>query len=311
MLPTEKGLIDAIEKISSSVVSISIVRLFRQRFFEVIPVQGMGSGVIIDKNGYILTNYHIIEGAEHVEVTLSDGKKLKGQIVGADNSSDIAVIKVDKDGLISAKLSDSGILKVGQMVVAIGNPFGFLLNGPTVTTGVVSALNRHLHLDGRMYEDMIQTDAAINPGNSGGPLINSSGEVIGINTAIIPFAQGIGFAISINKAKDIAEQLIEHGRVYKPWIGISGVTATESIARYFDLPAQKGVVVVDVIDSGPAEEAGIRSGDIITGIGNKELKSMEDLLRELEKHKVGDSIEIDIIRKNQRAKINLKLEEAP
>lgn len=311
MLPAEKGLIDAIEKISPSVVSISIVRLLRQRFFEVIPVQGMGSGVIIDTNGYILTNYHIIEGAEDVQVALSDGRKLKGHIVGADNSSDIAVVKVDADGLTAAKLSDSGTLKVGQMAVAIGNPFGFLLNGPTVTTGVVSALNRHLHLDGRIYEDMIQTDAAINPGNSGGPLIDSSGHVIGINTAIIPFAQGIGFAISVNKAKDIAQQLIEHGHVHKPWLGISGLTTTDSIARYFDLPAQKGIVVVDVIDSGPAEEAGIKPGDIIVGISNNGLKSMEDLLRELGKHKVGDSIELDIIRKNQHGKINLTLEEAP
>lgn len=311
MLPAEKEMIKAIEKVSPSVVSISIVRLVRQSFFNVVPQQGMGSGVIIDTKGHILTNYHIVEAAEKVEVALADGRKFDGKVVGTDNNSDIAVVKINADKLVAAELSDSEKLKVGQYVATIGNPFGFLLNGPTVTTGVVSALNRHLHLDERIYEDLIQTDAAINPGNSGGALIDSTGRVIGINTAIIPFAQGIGFAIAINTAKAVCNELIEHGRVIRPWIGISGVTVNPRVANYFDLPVGSGVAIVDVIGGGPAEDAGIAPGDVIVAFDKRELKSMDDMLHSLGKHKVGESVELQVVRGNKQAKVAVKLAKAP
>lgn len=227
MLPQSEALVKAVEKISPCVVNISATRLARDYFLHVIPIRGMGSGIIMDSDGYILTNHHIIEGARGVSVTFADGRKLAGRVVGADRSTDIAVVKVEAEDLKVAEFGDSDSLKVGQIVMAVGNPFGFLLGGPTVTVGVISALNRHIHHDGRVYESLIQTDAAINPGNSGGPLIDDEGRVIGVNTAVIPFARGIGFAIPINTAKRTARELVLYGRVVRPWLGIIGVTVTE------------------------------------------------------------------------------------
>ncbi len=312
MLPlNEEGLTKAIEKVNPSVVSINTLRLVRESFFDVVPMRGLGSGVIIDSRGYILTNYHIVAGTERVEVTLADGRKLPGRVIGADSGGDIVVVKVDAENLSAAELGDSDKLQVGQFVAAIGSPFGFLLQGPTVTFGVVSAVKRHLHVEGRIYEDLVQTDAAINPGNSGGPLINSKGQVIGLNMAIIPFAQGIGFAIPINTARAVAEELISYGRVFRPWLGISGLTVTESIARYYDLPEDRGTVIVNIMEGSPAYEAGLRPGDVIIGLNGRELKSMDDLVRELRKRKVGEYVELQVVRGKRTGTVSVRLEEAP
>src|SRR5208282_4799107 len=206
----ENDVIAAVQKISPAVVSVATLRILRENMFGAIPVRGMGSGIIFDSNGGILTNHHIVEDAEKVEVLTPDGKKFHGEVLGSDAMSDVAVVRVDGENLPAVKLGDSDKLKVGQISIAIGNPYGFMLPGPAATVGVISALKRHIHVEGHMYEDLIQTDASINPGNSGGPLVDSSGMVVGVNTANIPFAQGIGFAIPINAAKRIAKEIIEH-----------------------------------------------------------------------------------------------------
>ena len=183
-----------------------------------------------------MTNHHIVEDATRVEVVTTEGKKFKGEVLGSDAMSDVAVVRVDGGELPKVKLGDSDNLVVGQIAIAIGNPYGFLLPGPTATVGVVSALRRHIHIEDHMYEDLIQTDAAINPGNSGGPLVDSTGSVIGVNTANIPFAQGIGFAIPINTARRIAKEILQNGRVIRPYLGISGISLNRDIAESYDIP---------------------------------------------------------------------------
>ena len=216
MIPVDENvLVNAVEKVSKSVVNIASVRMLHDQLFRVFPVQGVGSGVIIDEKGYILTNNHVIDDAERLKVTLSDGQVLKGRIVGMDEATDLAVIKVESDApLPAAQLGDSASLKAGQIVLAIGNPFG-LTGGPAVTAGIISSLNRSIQARTGVLE-LIQTDAAINPGNSGGPLVNTKGEVVAINTANMPYAQGIGFAVPINTAKEILKELVEKGRVSRP-----------------------------------------------------------------------------------------------
>ena len=262
----EDMIVKAVEKIGPSVVTIATVQIVRNMFLQPVPVKGIGSGFVIRSDGYILTVNHVIRRARKMEVVLSSGEALSGRIVGADPATDIAVVKVEAENLPVAKLSDSSKLKVGQIVVALGNPFG-LTGGPTVTMGVISALNRSIRSKALVLEDLIQTDAAINPGNSGGPLVNIYGEVIGVNTAIIPYAQGIGFAIPINLARKVSEELITYGRVIRPWISVVGVTINEKIAAYYNLPVDKEALIIEVAPRSPAYKAGIRLGDIITGIG--------------------------------------------
>jgi S1-C subfamily serine protease len=269
----------------------------------------MGSGIIVSADGYILTNYHIVDDAERIQVTLNDGRKFTGRVVGSDATTDIAVVKVDADNLPAAPLGDSDQIKVGQIAIAIGNPFGFMLKGPTVTVGVVSAVNRVIQADGHVIENLIQTDAHINPGNSGGPLVNSEGKVIGISSANIPMAQGIGFAIPINTARNVADDLITHGRVIRPWLGLVGVTLTRELAEYYELPVEEGVLVMRVADESPLDHAGIRSGDTIVRIDGEKLTSIEDLQRELRKRNVGDTVQLLVIRENTRISTTIKLAE--
>lgn len=312
MFPNSDAVVRAVEKVAPSVVNISIVRLMRENFFTVVPMRGMGSGFVISSEGRILTDFHIVEQAEEVEVTLSDGRKLKGMVSGKDPSTDIALVEVPAGNLVPAELGDSDKLKVGQMAIAIGNPFGFLLGGgPTVTAGVVSALSRTINADGRMYEGLVQTDAAINPGNSGGPLIDVDGKVIGINTANIPFAQGIGFAIPINTAKYVVEQLLEKGRVVRPWLGITGLTVTKEVATYYNLPTRSGVVLAGIVRGGPADEAGLEEGDIVVQADGTTVDTMEQLQREIRKKKPGDRLNLTIVRDGRRREASLTLQEAP
>src|SRR5437773_1655509 len=254
----------AVEKLSESVVSIDSVRVTRNFAYGVVPIEGKGSGVIIDPRGYVVTNNHVIDGATRVQVHLKDGRSFVGEVVGSDPSTDIAVVRIEAENLPAASLGDSEKLKVGQFALAIGNTLGFQ-GAPTVSLGVVSALGRPLPGADFIFEGLIQTDTAINPGNSGGPLADISGSVIGMNTAMIPYAQGVGFAIPVNTIKWVMQQLLEKGRVVRPWLGIYGTTLNEALARRYDLPADSGVLVVEVDARGPAYESRLRVGDVLSG----------------------------------------------
>ena len=232
MIPINEDIIvNAVEKVSKSVVNIASVRTVHDQLFRVFPVEGVGSGVIIDERCHVLTNNHVVDDAQTLKITLADGSVFNGKVVGTDETTDLAVVKLDStESLPFAKLGNSDNLKIGQIAIAIGNPFG-LSGGPTVTTGIVSSLNRKIQFEEGVLE-LIQTDAAINPGNSGGPLTNTKGEVIAINTAKMPYAHGIGFAVPINIAKLVMTELILNGRVInRPWIGISYVKITRQLAH--------------------------------------------------------------------------------
>jgi serine protease Do len=312
MMPVnEKEVIGAIQKVSPAVVTVATLRVIQESLFDAVPVRGLGSGIIFDSNGGILTNQHIVDDAERVEVVTAEGKKFQGEVLGSDAMSDVAVVRVDGEGLPAVKLGDSDKLVVGQIAIAIGNPYGFLLPGPTATVGVLSALRRHIHVEGHMYEDLIQTDASINPGNSGGPLVDSTGMVIGVNTANIPFAQGIGFAIPINTARRIAKEIIEHGRVVRPYLGVSGLTLSREIAESYDLPQQKGVLIMKVGRGSPADRAGVSQGDIILEADKKRLDGWEDLQHVIQGKSVGESLELFIARSEQQGSLNVTLQETP
>ena len=255
----------------------------------------LGSGVIINgRKGLILTNSHVIQRASTIKVVLQDQREFEARIVGADPDSDLAVLKIDADNpLPSIKMGNSDDLMIGETVIAIGNPFGF---SHTVTTGVISAINRSIRTDDRVYHNFIQTDASINPGNSGGPLLNINGELIGINTAIYAKAQGIGFAIPINKARKIISDLIQYGEVIQAWIGITVQDLDEKLARYLKVPGKKGVMVKAVEPHSPAQKIGLREGDIILAIGNKKINSLNDYEAVTRSLSAGDRLKIKLWR---------------
>jgi S1-C subfamily serine protease len=264
--------------------------MMRDQLLRVFPTEGVGSGVIIDKKGHILTNYHVIDKADKLTITTNDGNLFDGFVVGADKHTDLAIIGVNsKEAFSFAELGNSENLKLGQIVIAIGNPFG-LTGGPTITAGIISSLNRKLQFENGILE-LIQTDAAINPGNSGGPLIDSGGKVIGINTAKMPYAQGIGFAIPISVAKTIIGDLIENGRVTnRPWLGISTLKITRQLAHYYGLPAEQGVLVAEVQQNSPASFADLRKGDIIVLLDGKQIQEPSQLSSFIQSKSVGDKV---------------------
>ncbi|MEW6102957.1 MAG: Do family serine endopeptidase [bacterium] len=268
--------------------------------------QSLGSGFIVNEKGYILTNYHMIKDATKIKVTLLDGRKFDAKVVGSDPKTDLALIKIDSNGLPSAKLGDSDKARVGSWAIAIGNPFGF---NHTVTIGVISAKERTLHI--AEYENFIQTDASINPGNSGGPLVNIRGEVIGINTAIVGQAQGIGFAIPINMAKKIIGDLIEHGKVIRAWLGIYIQDLTPEIIESMGLDVKSGVLVSEVMKNSPAEKVGIKRGDIIIAIDNEGVKTSKELQQKVLNKGVGKEVEISLVREGNRITLRVKLEKMP
>jgi len=301
---------EAVEKVIPSVVNISEVKLIRDAYLQVHPVPGVGSGFIINDKGYILTNAHVVFGSHEIKVALEDGGIFEAKVRGMDTITDLAIVKIEAKGLPVPEIARNNNLKIGQMAIAIGSPLG-LVGGPTVTAGVISALNRSIQTEVTFMEGLIQTDAAINPGNSGGPLINSSGIVIGINSAIIPFAQGIGFAIPIQSAMWVAEQLMESGEVTRPWISISGVDVNPKLVAYYNLQIGKGVLITNVLKGGEAEKSGIQPGDILVRIDDIPINNVRDLVKVINKHKLGDRITVELFRGTGKVRIETILEKAP
>jgi S1-C subfamily serine protease len=299
-----KAVIQASEKVSPSVVRIDTAgkKGARSRRGE---GAGTGSGFIFTSDGFIFTNSHVVHSAGTIQVTLSDARTYTADLVGDDPDTDLAVVRISAGRIAPVELGDSAKLKVGQLVIAIGNPYGFQYS---VTSGVISALGRSFRsLNGRLIDDMIQTDAALNPGNSGGPLVNAFGEVIGVNTAIIPHAQGICFAISINTAKFAAAQLIQYGRVKRSFIGVAGqvVTLHRRIVRFHKLSLESGVFVISVEKNSPAEKAGLYEGDIIVSYNGTAVGSIDDLHKLLTDKEVGHESAITIIRRTEKKELKI------
>ncbi|MFQ6012762.1 MAG: S1C family serine protease, partial [Thermoplasmata archaeon] len=296
----QDALTGAVEKAARSTVSVSTSARPYRGWGRFPP--GTGSGVVMDAQGHILTNYHVVQGADGVLVSLSNGTIVGGRLLGGDEETDIAVVKVDGEKLPPAEFGDSDALKVGQPVLAIGNPLG-LAGGPAVTSGVVSSLRRSLQVGNGNGLKMIQTDAAVNPGNSGGPLVDLEGKVIAVNTANIPHADGIGFAIPSKTALETAEQIIEHGRVQRPWLGIVGYDVNRRVARRYGLKASRGVLVAEVTSDGPAERDGIRVGDVILSLAGETLDTVGDLVELLRAHDVEKKIAMEVDRNGESLRI--------
>ncbi|MDW0127888.1 MAG: trypsin-like peptidase domain-containing protein [Nitrososphaeraceae archaeon] len=318
MIPIpEESIINAVESVSKSVVNIASVRMMQDQLFRVFPVQGVGSGIVIDARGHILTNNHVIDGTDRLRVTFGDSKQVNAKVVGKDEETDLAVVRAELDTnsndeitLQPANFGNSEELKVGQIVMALGNPFG-LTGGPTVTAGIISSLNRNVQFDNGILE-LVQTDAAINPGNSGGPLINTNGEVVAINTAKIPYGQGIGFAVPINTVKSVLTDLVENGHVTRPWIGISTVKLDPRIANFYRLPLVHGALIVNVEPYSPADNAGLRRGDIIEEINGNKIENPSQISSYIRKKKmVNDTVTVAINRYGRVYEVHLQLEARP
>jgi len=314
LTPEETNSIELYRRLAPGVVNITSTVLERDFFFNVVPREGAGSGSIIDPKGYILTNHHVIADARKLEVTLADNKKYTATFIGSDPDTDLAVLKIDAPGqvLTVIPMGTSADLQVGQQVMAIGNPFGL---GQTLTTGVISSVGRTLRAgNGTLVEDIIQTDASINPGNSGGPLIDSSGRMIGINTAIFsPTGAnvGIGFAIPVDTARLVIKELIDQGYYAHPWLGATLMTLTADIAAALKMKADAGAMVVEAVPGGPLDRAGIRGGNARAQIGNQILivggdlivklngqpvVDADSLIRSVRKYRPGDRVRLDLVR---------------
>jgi S1-C subfamily serine protease len=339
----EQLIINLYARVSPSVVNINVIGTvegfshpevpgfpespFPEEFFQ----RGLGSGFVIDTDGHIVTNNHVVEGARRIQVRFSDDTEAEAEVVGTDPDTDLAVIKVDVPAAIlhPVELGESDTLRVGQRAIAIGNPFGF---ERTVTTGIISAVGRVLRQSsGFSLPNLIQTDAAINPGNSGGPLLDSRGKVIGVNTIIFTnsgFSSGVGLAIPVNTVKRVVPELIEAGRFAHPWLGIRGYSINFELAEVLDLPVDRGVLLGEVIRDGPSAQAGLRGGqrqvlvegfvepviaggDIITAINDTEIRSMDDLITYLESTMVGQEVELTILRDGDEQRLTVKLDERP
>jgi serine protease Do len=334
----QTALVRAAQSVGPATVSISAAKTrvvqanpmgseFFERFFRghfpgrtyMEPYESFGSGVIVDADGYILTNQHVVGGATDIRITLTDGREFEARLLGDDARFDLAVLKIEGEDLPVADLGDSDDLMIGEWVVAIGNPFGHFLNDPhpTVTAGVVSALHRDVLAEGEsnaIYKDMIQTDAAINPGNSGGPLVNSVGEVIGINSFIFTVSggsQGVGFAIPINVARLVINELIEFGHVRDVWVGMRVQDITPAVAQSLGLPSMRGVITSYIEPGSPAERAGVLAGDLVVAVNGEPVDSVREARRAIFGSRVGDTIMVTVLRNGERKEFNIKLEEVP
>jgi S1-C subfamily serine protease len=303
----------AAERVSPSVVNIDVrrpSRASRTGEAQVPEERGSGSGFIFTPDGFLLTNSHVVSDMTRIDVVLPDGRRLPAELIGDDPDTDLAVIRISADDLVPVTLGDSGMLRVGQLVVAIGNPYGFQC---TVTAGVISALGRSLRsASGRLIDDVLQTDAALNPGNSGGPLVNSRGEVIGVNTAVIFPAQGLCFAIAINTAKFVASRLIQEGKIRRGFIGVAGqnVPLPRRVTRYYDLPLQSGILIVSVEDGSPAQRAGLEEGDIIIALDSQPTPGIDELHRLLTEKQVGRLTPVSFLRRFEKRTLAVVPEES-
>lgn len=302
-----------VDLVSAAVVSVGVARPAPDRLQRrgIAELRGAGSGLVIAPDGYLLTNSHVVHKSDRIEARFQDGRSLPARIVGNDPHSDLAVLQVADSGLPTVALGDSSRLRVGQLVVAIGNPLGFQA---TVTAGVVSALGRTLRTEtGRLMENIVQTDAALNPGNSGGPLVDARGSVIGINTAVIAGSQGICFAIPANTAQWVASQLIREGRVRRSYLGVSGQTV--NLARHLavrhQLEGKTGVLVADVHRETSAARAGVRPGDIIVSLGSTRIRSSDDLQLALGRHAIGEPVTIGVLRSGELLVLEARPTELP
>ena len=325
----ERNNIEVYERMADGVVNVTSIAVQMDFFFNVFPTQGSGSGSIIDVKGHILTNHHVVANARKLEVTLADESKWFAKLIGSDPDSDLAVIKIDtpREKLKVIPMGDSKDLRIGQKVLAIGNPFGL---DRTLTTGIISAMGRNIRSEsGVAIEDIIQTDAAINPGNSGGPLLNTEGEIIGINTAIASpsgGSVGIGFAVPVNTAKRVVPELLAKGYVSYPWIGASIQSLFPELARYLKLDIDRGAIIAEVVKGGPADRAGMRGGNQRVQVGNtivivggdivvkadaREVKSNDQLIRYVREKRPGDAILLKIHRKGKLGDVKVVLGERP
>lgn len=309
-----RAVIVAAERVSPSVANIYVRKSSRggQATPHRLPegLQGNGSGFIFTPDGFILTNSHVVHGADAIEATLPDGRHFEAELIGDDPDTDLAVVRISGPRLVAAPLGDSQKIRVGQLVIAIGNPYGFQY---TVTSGVVSALGRSLRsLSGRLIDNIIQTDAALNPGNSGGPLVTSQGEVIGVNTAMILAAQGICFAIAVNTAKFVAAKLIQEGKIRRSYIGLGGqnVQLLRRAVRFYRLPVESGILVLSIEKGSSAQRAGLLEGDIIIGFGGKPVSGIDDLHRILTEERVGVRTLITILRRSEKIELPIVPEES-
>ncbi|MDD2901615.1 MAG: trypsin-like peptidase domain-containing protein [Syntrophales bacterium] len=299
-----RAIISAVDKVSPAVVNIDVRRQVKARG-QVQEVPANGSGFIFTPDGFILTNSHVVHQAGHIEATLADGRRFTASLLGDDPDTDLAVLRINGPDLKPAPLGDSHTLRVGQLVIAIGNPYGFQY---TVTAGVVSALGRSIRSrTGRLISNVIQTDAALNPGNSGGPLVTSGGEVIGVNTAVIMAAQGLCFAIPVNTAKYVAALLIRDGRVRRSYIGLGGqnVALPRRLVRRLRLPAAGGVLVISLEPQSPAQKAGLRQGDVIVAFDGQSIAEIDDLHRLLTEAKIGVKSILTILRGTERMELHI------
>lgn len=297
-----RAVVGVVDKVGPEVVSIGVRKRTRSLRY---GQEGAGSGVIIAPDGFVLTNHHVVEGAEDVQVRLTDGRSFSAHLVGSDPATDLAVVRAEASNLPTAELGDSDSLRVGQLVIAIGNPLGFQ---STVSTGVISALGRALRSQaGRLIENVIQTDVPLNPGNSGGPLVDSRGRVIGINTAMIFMAQGISFAVPVNTVKWVVGELVTRGKVRRAYLGIAGQVRPigRRIQRHLELQAATAVEVVSVEEEGPAHRAGVREGDLMLSVNGKSVASVDDIHRLLTGWTGGSPLSLTILRNGERLQVQI------
>jgi S1-C subfamily serine protease len=309
-----KAVVQSAEKVSPSVVFIEATKMLPQTWGtaarERRETRSSGSGFVFTPDGFILTNSHVVHDTSRLTVALNDGRRFEAAMVGDDPASDVAVIRISAGGLVAAPLGDSEKIRVGQLAIAIGNPYGFQYS---VTAGVVSALGRSLRSEsGRLIDNVIQTDAALNPGNSGGPLVNSNGEVIGVNTAVILPAQGLCFAVAINTAKFVAARLIKDGKIRRAYLGLGGqnVTIPRIVVRSQQLKTEAGVLVISVEKQSPAERAGLNQGDVIIALDGAAVRSVDDLHKVLTEARIGSSCELTLLRQSQKISLPVVAQEA-
>ncbi|MFX0210210.1 MAG: S1C family serine protease [Candidatus Hodarchaeota archaeon] len=308
MQELEKTIVEVVEKVVPSVVSVSTTRLARIDLKRAVPLQGQGSGVILcSDNGYVVTNAHVVRGARHVDVMLHDGRSFHASVVGESATRDLATLKINANDLHPIKLGNSSTLKVGQFAVAIGNPLGL---GTTVTFGMVSAVDRTISRGNLFLEGLIQTSAQINPGNSGGALVDTNAKLIGIPTTMIPWSQGIGFAIAVDGVNNAFEELVKTGTISTPWMGIVGVSLNPGLASYYRLPIKEGALIVQV-PRGPALKAGIKSGDVIVALDEDPIGNMEELRHKIMEKNVGDILKLRVYRQQKYFETYLNLQTAP